>query len=269
METTLASTDSHLAGRQESLRGASFLGLLATQFLGALNDNIFRWLAVPIGKFYAGQDHAALVLSAGLACFVLPYLLLAGPAGYLADRFSKRGVIVACKFAEIVIMALGVAAIATGNIYFLFLVVALMGSQSALFGPAKLASLPEMLHPARLSAGNGLMGMITVAAITLGSLAGNYLYHLTGPDGRTQLWLSASVLVGTAIAGTVTSFWIRRAPAANPQAALPWNPLGRAVSDLAVLARNRGLATAAGGSAFFWSLASLAQLNVDSYGILE
>jgi acyl-[acyl-carrier-protein]-phospholipid O-acyltransferase/long-chain-fatty-acid--[acyl-carrier-protein] ligase len=35
------------------------------------------------------------------------------------------------------------------------------------------------------------------------------------------------------------------------------------------LARNRSLATAAAGSAFFWSLASLAQLNVDSYGILE
>ncbi len=31
-----------------------------------------------------------LALSAGLACFVLPYILLAAPAGYLADRFCKR-----------------------------------------------------------------------------------------------------------------------------------------------------------------------------------
>ena len=33
------------------------------------------------------------------------------PAGYLADRFGKRTVIVACKAAEIFIMALAVAAL--------------------------------------------------------------------------------------------------------------------------------------------------------------
>src|SRR5262245_45678941 len=67
----------------QKLSSASFLGLLATQFFGALNDNLFRWLAVPIGKFYVGENHSATVLAAGLACFVLPYILLAGPAGYL------------------------------------------------------------------------------------------------------------------------------------------------------------------------------------------
>ena len=269
METAHEQHDSNSLKANDSLKGASFLGLLATQFLGALNDNIFRWLAVPIGKYYAGQENAATVLSAGLACFVLPYILLAGPAGYLADRFSKRSVIVACKFAEIVILALGLAAISSGNVYFLFAVVALLGCQSALFGPAKMASLPEMLHPTKLSSANGLMGMVTVAAIVLGSLLGNYLFHWTGPDGRTHLWISGLVLISTAVVGTATSFLIRRAPAASPQAKLPWNPLGHALRDLAVLARNRSLATAAVGSAFFWSLASLAQLNVDSYGILE
>ena len=269
MATAQPQLETHSLPASGSLKSATFLGLLATQFLSAVNDNVFRWLAVPIGKYYAGQDNAATVLSAGLACFVLPYILLAGPAGYLADRFSKRSVIVACKFAEIAILALGLAAISSGSVYFLFAIVALLGCQAALFGPAEMASLPEMLHPTKLSTANGLMGMVTVAAIVLGSLLGNYLFHWTGPDGRTQLWISGLVLIGTAIAGTATSFLIRRAPAANPDAKLPWNPLGHALHDLAVLARNRGLATAAVGSAFFWSLASLAQLNVDSYGILE
>lgn len=269
METDNTCTESNSPTSAGSLRGTSFLGLLTTQFLGAFNDNVFRWLAVPIGKYYAGQEHAATVLAAGLACFVLPYILLAGPAGYLADRFKKRNIIVVCKFAEIAIMVLGVAAIWSGNVYWLFAVVALMGSQSALFGPAKLASLPEMLPPAKLANANGLMGLVTVAAIVLGSLFGNYLFHWTGPDGRTHLWISAIVLVGTAIVGTATSLLVRTLPAANPLAAFPRNPLGHALRDLVVLARDRGLATAAVGSAFFWSLASLAQLNVDSYGIME
>ena len=46
---------------------------------------------------------------------------------------------------------LGVAAILTENIYFLFLVILLMGSQSALFGPAKLGSIPEMLPSEKIS----------------------------------------------------------------------------------------------------------------------
>ena len=38
------------------------------------------------------------VLAFGSACFLLPYLLLAAPAGYLADRFSKRSVIVCARW---------------------------------------------------------------------------------------------------------------------------------------------------------------------------
>ena len=97
-----------------SLASAGFWGLLATQFLTALNDNIFRWLVIGIGK-----DHVAAyaktnssggwltddnVLMAGTLFLVLPYLVLAAPAGYLADRYHKRSVIVGCKIAEILIM---------------------------------------------------------------------------------------------------------------------------------------------------------------------
>ena len=163
----------------DGLASRSFLGLLATQFLGAMNDNLFRWLVVPIAKPIVG---AAPALSLGLACFTLPYLLLASPAGFFADRFSKRTVIVGCKVAEILIMALGIVAILSGSIWFLFIVVALMGSQSALFGPSKFGCIPEILRAEKLSKGNGLMGLITVVASAAGSVGGYWLYSLTTPD---------------------------------------------------------------------------------------
>ncbi|MEA1950885.1 MAG: MFS transporter, partial [Planctomycetota bacterium] len=154
-----ASTDMPRVDRRGGLTSRSFVGLLITQFLGAINDNMFRWLVVPIGKDMVGPEHTATALSVGLACFVLPYLLLAAPAGYLADRFSKRRVIVACKVAEIVVMSLGIAAIAIGNLYLMFIVVALMGAQSALFGPSKLGSIPEIVHDRCISAANALVGL--------------------------------------------------------------------------------------------------------------
>jgi len=101
------------------------------------------------------------VLAVGSACLVLPYLFLAAPAGYLADRYSKRDVIVRCKIAEIVIMALAVVAIMIGIYLFMFVVVILIGAQAALFGPAKLGSIPEMLRPDKLSSANGMIGLTT------------------------------------------------------------------------------------------------------------
>ena len=77
------------------LTSIGFVALLLTQFLGACNDNIFRWFVVGVGKQYVTGDPAT-VLMAGMACFVAPYLVLAATAGFLADRLSKRTVIVAC-----------------------------------------------------------------------------------------------------------------------------------------------------------------------------
>ncbi len=77
--------DAMSAGGQVGLTSPSFLGLLGMQFLTATNDNIFRWLVVGIGKQYVEESNVRYVLTAGMISFVLPYLLLAAPSGYLAD----------------------------------------------------------------------------------------------------------------------------------------------------------------------------------------
>src|SRR6476659_1256255 len=98
-----------------SLLSAGFLGLLATQFLTAANDNIFRWLVIGIGKQHVDASSHGAILTAGTVCLVLPYLVLAAAAGYLADKYPKRSVIVGCKLAEIAIMVVGVIAIPRGR----------------------------------------------------------------------------------------------------------------------------------------------------------
>src|SRR3954470_22077592 len=115
MEAPSAESSAH-APSGCSLRSAGFLGLLATQFLTATNDNIFRWLVIGLGKQHLEKSHHSAIVTAGTVCLVLPYLLLAAPSGYLADRYPKRSVIVGCKFAEIVIMFVGVAAILCGHV---------------------------------------------------------------------------------------------------------------------------------------------------------
>jgi len=151
---------------------------LVTQFTVALNDNMFRWLIVPIGKEFIGQDYA---LGIGAICFLAPFLIFAGLAGFCTDRFSKRSVMIACKFAEILIMVLGIAVILIGNIWLMLGVLFLMGAQSAFFSPSKYGSLPEIVSPENLAKANGLIGMTTMIAIILGVAIGGYLFTMTTP----------------------------------------------------------------------------------------
>ncbi|MFY8222392.1 MAG: hypothetical protein ACOVJ6_10845, partial [Pirellulales bacterium] len=91
-----------------------FKPLTALRALTVTNDNVLRWLAIGLGKKAVGSGEVALVLTIGTAGFVLPFVLLAWLAGWLADRYPKRSVIVWCKAAEILIAAAAAGALAWG-----------------------------------------------------------------------------------------------------------------------------------------------------------
>lgn len=255
---------------QERLRSVSFLSLLGVQFLTALNDNTFRWLVVPLAKPLLKDDAAA--LSLGLVAITLPFILLSAPAGFLADRFAKGRVISTCKLSEIVILAGGMLAILTGSVPLLFLTIFLTGSMSALFAPSKLGSLPELVHDSQLSNANGLMGLMNVVPCALGFLLGNYLAGLVQPTPETAITLArlipAAVIVMTiAVAGWGVSLLVKRVPAADPGRPFSWNLPKQSIEGVAELARDGALLRTALGIAFFWMLASLANMNIDPFGI--
>jgi acyl-[acyl-carrier-protein]-phospholipid O-acyltransferase/long-chain-fatty-acid--[acyl-carrier-protein] ligase len=261
------------------LTSSAFLGLLATQILTALSDNIFRWLVVGIGKDHVAHHAQGSgtsgwltddnILMAATICMVAPYLLLAAPAGYLADRFPKRSVIVGCKSAEIVLMLLGVVAILCGQLPpawalgALFAVVALLGAQSAMFSPARTASIPETVRPELISKANGLFSLGTVIAAVVGMVIGNALSDATGDKGLDRWWLSGIVLVGVALAGTISSLLIAERPAGDKTRRFPWDALPQTWRDLRLLAGTRPLFRVALGIAFFYAVAALAQMNID------
>lgn len=250
--------------RRELLQ-PGFLALLMTQFFTAFNDNLFRWLVVPIGQHYLGDTQA---LAWGAVLFTLPFLLLAPTAGFLADRFAKRSVIVTCKLAEIFVMLAGVFAIWYGDVYLLMLLVFCMGAQSALFSPAKFGAIPELLSVKALSEGNGLMAMITITACALGNFSGYQVYYAAfGGDKTLEVfWPIPLSLLGIAVLGWLVSLGVKTASSADPGRVWKMNPIEELRPSLRVLFADRPLARAALGIAFFYFLALLFQVNIDAFG---
>ena len=251
----------------------SFIALLVTQFLVAFNDNMFRWLIIPIGKAYIEPAKA---LQWGGVAFLVPFVLLAGVSGFFADRFSKRSVMIACKVAEIAIMVLGTVAILSGNVWAMFAVLFLMGSQSAFFSPSKYGSIPEIVRTEHISSANGWIGMTTFVAIIGGTAAGGILFDSTtlsgdGPGASSGpamhgWWIWALALIGVAVVGWIASLFIGPLAAAESESSI-FATTCRATAFLSSgnCFHVGPLLWAGLGSAFFWSLGVLAQLNVDNH----
>ncbi|MFM8892063.1 MAG: hypothetical protein ACKOTB_10675, partial [Planctomycetia bacterium] len=157
--------------------GSSTLGpLLALRSLTVANDNVLRWLAIGLGKKAVAGGQMALVLTIGTAGFVLPFVLLAWLAGWLAARYPKRSVSVWCKLLEILIAAAAAAAVAwgvrsgapwqglPGGLWLLLATVIAIGCQAALMAPSVIGTIPESVSAARLPHANGLFAAVTLAA---------------------------------------------------------------------------------------------------------
>jgi acyl-[acyl-carrier-protein]-phospholipid O-acyltransferase / long-chain-fatty-acid--[acyl-carrier-protein] ligase len=270
----------------EQFFSGGFRPLVALRVLTVVNDNVLRWLAIGLGKKAVAESQVWLVLTIGTAGFVLPFVALAWLAGYLADRYSKRSVIVWCKFAEIVIAAAAAAAVAwgvrsggtvlglPGGLWLLLSTVVVIGCQAALLAPSVIGTIPESVPANRLSNANGLFAMATLAATLVGMAGGNWLADGTPVPSPGELhsappWAHAApaavVLVGLAAAGWLAALWLVPRPAADPAAPAPWNAVARTKDDLVELFQSRELAAAAAGIVFFWALGAVAQLNVDQY----
>jgi acyl-[acyl-carrier-protein]-phospholipid O-acyltransferase/long-chain-fatty-acid--[acyl-carrier-protein] ligase len=280
---------------------AGFVSLLAVRILTVTTDNLVRWLVIGLGKraveavratgVPAATDEA--VLAMGTVFYVLPFILLAWLAGWLADRFMKRSIVIAGKFAEVVIALLTVALVAWGTasgpvlmgvplgVWLLMGAITCFSIQTTLLNPSLVGTIAETVPAARLSAANGVFAMVSLAATLAGMAVGNWLADVTWLtpmlDASRPLpgWLDgipwahvvpvAVLLGGVTVTGWLTSFPLPRVPAANPLAVFPRNAITTTFRDLRQLLTVPRLAGAAGGTVFFWALAAVAQLNVDQY----
>ncbi len=239
-----------------------FWSLIATQFQSAFSELAFKNLVVfLIVTGLSEKDQYRLVPGVGFLQ-AAPFILFSMAGGYFADRYSNRSVTIATKLLGVAIAAWALAGLAIGSLPLQLVAVFLLGTQGALFGPAKYGLLPELLPEKRLSWGNGVLELGTFVAIVGGSGFGALLSEaFKGRQDRSGL-----ILVGLAVIGLLTSLGIDRVPPADTAKKFRPNFLADLWSQLRQIRRDRPLWLAVIGNAYFWLLGTLLLTNIYIYG---
>lgn len=233
------------------LKTRRFVPLLITQFLGAFNDNLFKNALLTLVALKMAEQSAVLSnVIAGL--FILPFFLFSATAGEVADKYSRNKIARALKVAELLLM-LGVAlAWYCQNVWILIVVLALMGTQSAFFGPVKYSLLPQHLETNELIAGNAYIESTTYLAILLGLILGTLL----------PINASIAVLIICSLFGCVSAYFIPLAKAPRNNLKIEKNVFKATVQNLSFLYKHPLLFKCVLGATWFWIIGALVAVQV-------
>jgi len=226
-----------------------FAPIFWTQFLGAANDNLFKFgftvlVTYQLQLQWLPPAMAGLVIG---ALFIFPFLLFSATAGQLADKFDKARLMRAVKTLEIVIMGLAAWGFVATNVPLLLACVALMGLHSTLFGPVKYAYLPQQLSERELTGGNGMVEMGTFVAILLGTIVGGLL--MAQPNG---VHLVAWGCIGVAVLGRLTAQAVPASPSSEPDLKINWNPISETWRNLKLARENIAVFRSLLGISWMW-----------------
>lgn len=234
-----------------------------TQFLGALNDNVFRWLAVFFLIGVLGKEHASKITALTGFVFVLPFLLFTAPAGVLADRFSKRDIIVLAKLAELAVMGLAAVSFYFHSVTGVYVTLFLMSTQSAFFGPCKYGIIPELVEADKISRANSFLEGLTFLSIVIGTAIAPWLAERVRPD------FAAAGLVCAAVSavGVAASLKIERTAARETGQRMSLFFVKDIWTALRQVRHDRPLIAAILAAAYFMLLGGFAQMSLIPYGI--
>ncbi len=238
-------------------RGRSrFIAMVVTYGLGTFNDSFFRQSAMLLAVAEGHEAMQGWIMS----LFALPYLLFASLTGWLADRFSKKRVVIAAKALEVVAMVLGAVGIITLNWWFVLAMVFIMATQSCLFSPALNGSIPELYPDVYVTRANGTLKLVVTAMILAGgAVAGVAMgFEGTGWGGVPTERIGVAVgVVAISLCGLAMSFGVVRRPAADPDAPIPRRGPVSTIRELIAIRRDALLAKVIATNAFTWFAGSL------------
>ncbi len=235
------------------IRDKRFGPFFWTQFLGAFNDNLLKFavtLAVTYNDSLRGDISTGLLINLISALFILPFFIFSATSGQLADKYDKTKVMRLAKWLEPPIVLLTGVGFALNSVWILTFAVFLLGAQSAFFGPAKYAYLPEHLKSSELVMANAMVETGTFMAILLGTIAAGSI--LSQDAGGVVVYVVCGFGMLVALLGVYS---IHKAPLTQPRQPdlkVNWNIFSETWHNIKAIRKIRSVWPSLLGISWLW-----------------
>jgi MFS family permease len=238
--------------RPQRLMNRNFVLLWQGQFVSQLGSQAF---AIAMMFWLKHATGSASMMGMVMMASMLPMVVLAPIGGTVADRFSRRRIIIASDL----ISGVGVVSFAAAMflrpdataflVTWLFVVALAGGVVRAFFTPAISAAIPSIVPPQRVASANSLNEGSSQVSMLIGQALGGLLFRLLGAP---VLFLIDGI---TYLVSAVSEMFIE-IPQALLEEGMRWREAGRKVfSDLrdglAHIRSQRGMPDLMAGAAVF------------------
>jgi acyl-[acyl-carrier-protein]-phospholipid O-acyltransferase/long-chain-fatty-acid--[acyl-carrier-protein] ligase len=169
-------------------------------------------------------------------------------------------------------MIVGAAGICVESVPLMLLMLAIMGTQSAIFSPAINGSIPELYPAEYVNTANAILRVVVTTAILLGIALAGFVLDARGPNlGGIRFGniLVAGGMILAAMLGLLLSFGVHRQPAAAPRSRFPWSGPVESFREFGRLRKDALLVHTICLNAFVWFCGSLMALLLNQMGIVQ
>ena len=162
------------------LRRRRFRLLWFGRVASAMGDAI-----VPVALTFAvlSIHGSATALGGVLASFTIARVVFTLAGGVVADRFSRRAIMLSCDLLRAAVQALIAVLLLTHHMTLVTFIAceALFGMASAFFGPAADGLVPQTIEPGELQSANALLGISRNTLNVFGPAVSGLLLWIAGP----------------------------------------------------------------------------------------
>src|SRR5256885_8851884 len=158
-------------------RTAGFRRLYAANAVSQVGDwlNVVALLSLLLDLTGKGEAVALVYLTR-----FVPFFLLGPPAGVLADRISRRAILVTCDVLRAALVLCLLFVRSPDQVWIVYLVMTAHAIASAFLEPAQAATLPSLVSREELVFASALENSLWSIAVAVGSAAGGVILALVG-----------------------------------------------------------------------------------------
>jgi len=165
--------------KAEKLFNKNFVIIGIGQFISMFGNAMQRFA---FSLYILDLTSSAAVFSLIISLSILPAIFLAPIGGAIADRMSKKRMMVVLDFCCTIIIAF-FAAFIYGNdqqILWIGILIFVLSIINSVYEPTVRASIPSVIAPEHYNAGNSMISQISALTMLLGPISAGFLYGILG-----------------------------------------------------------------------------------------